>query len=85
MTKKQIKTTKEINEFFAENRKGYSAFPTDEDEIGIEVTWGDWKHDHLYVKNIIKEKFGLQYAGQEVIEEDGSDTYSSIHYFKITK
>ena len=85
MTKKQLKILKEINDYFTVERMSYSAFPTGDNKIGIEITWGDWKHDHLYINNIIPERFGLEFDDEEVIEEDGSDTYSSIHYFKIVK
>ena len=87
MTKKQIKTTKEINEFFVENRSGYSAFPTNEDEIGIEVTWGDWKHEHGYADYLVKHFFMEKGLGVEidvdVTRDDGSDTYSAIHYYEL--
>ena len=55
--------------------------------IEIEITWGDWKHDHiccdLMVVDYLNEHNIHCIKSETVTEEDGSDTYSSIHYFKI--
>ena len=52
-------------------------------EIEISIDRGDWKHDHLRVKHIIREVLGNNLKGEhEVVTwEDGSDCYSAIHYF----
>ncbi len=45
----------------------------------IEIQWGDWSRDHIFCRNLMKV---LGYIGSESItEEDGSDTYSSIHTY----
>jgi hypothetical protein len=49
--------------------------------IEVNVEWGDWKHDHLFLRYIMKQNHYRQ-IDEEVTEEDGSDTYSAIHYFK---
>ena len=48
----------------------------------VQIDWGDWKHDHLRVKWIVKEMGGV-HIGSEVVEEDGSDCYSAIHHFAV--
>lgn len=48
--------------------------------IYIYVIWGDWKHDHIYLKNVMKDN-GFVYVGEEVTEEDGSDCYSATHTY----
>lgn len=48
--------------------------------ICISVSWGDWKHDHLYLNHIMKE-IGYSCDDEIVTEEDGSDCYSAEHYF----
>lgn len=49
--------------------------------------WGDWKHDHLYIRHLVTEflrELGLPYVYDEVVtEEDGSDTYSAEHIIMI--
>ena len=49
-------------------------------EICVQINWGDWKHDHLKCKWIMLEN-GFEHTKEEIIDEDGSDCYSSIHYF----
>ena len=48
--------------------------------VAVDIEWGDWKHEHLWCKNLM-EYLGYKEIGSKVTEEDGSDTYSAIHYF----
>lgn len=48
--------------------------------IAIEIEWGDWKHEHARLDWIMKEN-GYTKMFNRITEEDGSDTYSAIHYF----
>lgn len=79
MTREQIK--KDVQRIFNEH-KCYYDFDVDFTICTIEVSveWGDWKHDHLFLRHIMMENHYLP-IGEDVTEEDGSDTYSSIHYF----
>lgn len=52
-------------------------------EVEIEISWGDWKHEHLATDWIIKENFNVKYNSTETTEEDGSDCYSAIHRYLI--
>lgn len=52
--------------------------------VEIEVCWGDWKHDHLYLDHVMKEN-GYRLTDECVTDENGSDAYSSIHYYKRTE
>ena len=58
-----------------------------ENKIEIEINWGDWKHAHLrtdYLVGTYLNTNGIRYIKSEsVTEEDGSDTYSSIHYYRL--
>jgi hypothetical protein len=60
-----------------------SAVNVDEDRDLIEVwiAWGDWKHDHARADYILAG-LGFEKAAETVIEEDGSDCYSSSHYYR---
>ena len=60
--------------------------------VAVEIYWGDWKHDHAFVDWVFKEmnynilrdnEIFLTKHSEDVTEEDGSDTYSSIHKFII--
>ena len=48
--------------------------------IKIEIEWGDWKHEHRYA-DYIMEKYSFSKIYEQITEEDGSDCYSSIHYY----
>ena len=50
--------------------------------VAVEITWGDWKHQHAHLDYLIKEQMPeLKKVVEEVTEEDGSDCYSAIHRF----
>lgn len=55
--------------------------------IEIGITWGDWKHDHLHcdwlIDDYLNEHSLRCIKSETVTEENGSDTYSSIHYYYI--
>lgn len=51
-----------------------------DDHIEISVSWGDWKHSHAYLDHLMKE-LGYVKDDEELTEEDGSDCYSSIHFY----
>jgi hypothetical protein len=46
----------------------------------VDISWGDWKHEHGWCKCLMKY-LGYGEIGCKVTEEDGSDTYSAEHYF----
>ena len=53
--------------------------------IMVDVSWGDWKHDHLALNDVFNQAFkkaNIKYTEDEqVTEEDGSDTYSATHIY----
>ena len=51
-----------------------------ENEIAVSISWGDWKHDHLWARDLMSY-LGYTEIGNKVTEEDGSDCYSAVHYF----
>ncbi len=80
MTNEETKNTlKKVYEILRSNNVWAEAY----EELGmvaVEINWGDWKHDHLRAEWLMKEN-GFKQLFEEVTEEDGSDTYSAIHYF----
>lgn len=60
-----------------------------EDRLEITIHRGDWKHDHACARRTILEVVQNlpEYRAyhEEVIEEDGSDTYSATHRFYFRK
>lgn len=62
------------------NDNGIYAFVYDyEDEIRVEINWGDWKHDHAFADCLIEETFPNATIKTYVTDEDGSDCYSAMH------
>ena len=52
------------------------------DMVGVEIAWGDWKHEHLRLAHLVKEAFPeLKNHTEVVTEDDGSDCYSALHRF----
>ena len=45
------------------------------------IEWGDWKHDHHYLDYVMAE-LGYSVYKVDVTEEDGSDCYSALHYYR---
>ena len=48
--------------------------------VRIAVNWGDWKHDHGWLDDLMGH-IGYECLGRIVTEEDGSDCYSADHLF----
>jgi hypothetical protein len=74
---------KTIREKLYANEMYYDAYQNGIGEIEIYVSWGDWKHDHLALDLFMKENFNLDCDRNETTESDGSDCYSSVHYYKV--
>lgn len=49
--------------------------------IVANVEWGDWKHEHRYLDYIMDE-LGYFVYKVDVTENDGSDCYSALHYYR---
>lgn len=87
MTKKEmmLKTEKELREFLESNKLYYMVY-TEDDSYVIDVEWGDWKHDHGHLGWLVTNWFEAQGRvvshKSQTTEQDGSDCYSALHYFK---
>ena len=68
-------------QLFARMGRPCAVYERHDGNICIDVTWGDWKHDHENVDFVMKDAFGCELAQEIVAEEDGSDVYSSIHVY----
>lgn len=87
MTREQMwKKASEIEKMLEKNNVYASVYPHNEfPVIQVEISWGDWKHDHARTDWLIADKCGewLSKIGESVTEEDGSDTYSSTHNYIV--
>jgi len=73
-----------IGKYLDKNRCRCDVYPYDGDlpVVEVEISWGDWKHDHLRVKWLMEE-IGAVRLGSVVTEENGSDCYSAVHRFYV--
>lgn len=73
--------TNKVQKLFNENSiNHFFSVDFNNGTIEVEVEWGDWKHDHLYLERVMKNN-GYTMIDSEVTEEDGSDTYSARYWF----
>ena len=82
MNRSTSEIVKEINDRFEHDGSHLRAYETTSDnQFVIEVSRGDWKHEHLYVKFVVREI--APYLKLEVYNEehDGSDCYSADYYY----
>lgn len=80
-----MKTEKQIREHLEEN--GFnpdSIFVNSMGIVEVEINWGDWKHDHIFCDRLMNG-IGYVKVDEDITEDDGSDTYSSIHFFEVIK
>ena len=50
-------------------------------KVAVTIEWGDWKHDHFWCEDLMGF-IGYEQTKSKITEEDGSDCYSAIHYFR---
>ena len=50
--------------------------------IEITVEDGDWKHDHIRLKNLMAKNGYVLFSSKEIGEDTGGDWYSAIHKFR---
>ena len=69
-------------EKYLKDHKVYADVEENGDEISVTIEMGDWKHDHLYCRDLMQE-LGYTQVGEEPFDEDTpDDCYSSTHYFR---
>ena len=78
---------KELYEFLRSKDMYNEMYVEPDNTLCIRVENGDWKHEHLYLDNLIHKFFfdkGLIIDSQkEVTSSNNSDCFSAIHYYRI--
>lgn len=77
---KIMKWAEKVDIILDENGIWHNTF-YNEEHIMVHIPWGDWKHDHLRCDYLLGN-LGLTCVNTEVTEEDGSDCYSAVHYYR---
>ena len=70
-----------IYRLLKEKEAHFNEIHQSEEQIEISVTWGDWKHSHIYLDHLMGN-IGYRLIDERVTETDNSDCYSSIHIYK---
>lgn len=65
----------------------YFVDETFDGRLCIDISWGDWKHDHLFVDELVQQFFAEKGLGVKVEKDvtlsDGSDCYSALHMYEL--
>ena len=69
-----------ICKYLADNRCWAEELSENEETVILSISWGDWKHDHGWCDNLMSY-IGYTCKDEVVTEENGSDCYSSDHYY----
>lgn len=51
--------------------------------VSVDISWGDWKHDHLHCDDVMAEA-GFKKVSTQVTEDDGGDAYSATHNYLMS-
>lgn len=83
MPREELSGDEQLSRFLSDNGcNNDCVYTNSEGTTSVEISWGDWKHQHLWCNDLMGY-IGYEIACEEgVTEENGSDCYSSIHYFK---
>jgi fructose-1,6-bisphosphatase/inositol monophosphatase family enzyme len=75
--------TKRVNELLKENKMAYDFTVNSDGFIEITVENGDWKHDHLALKHIMREAGYISF-GRHIPEsqENGDDSFTAIYLYR---
>ena len=76
----KIRLSNEIEKMLENNNVYGICVPVD-DFFEIEISWGDWKHEHAKTDWIMMEA-GFRVVDVFVTEDDGSDCYSAVHRYE---
>ena len=83
---KKLEISEKVEKYLRENKLWASVEPYLDDlpVIEVDISWGDWKHEHLRCRWLLEE-VGVHFINTLVTEENGSDCYSARHRFYVTE
>ena len=68
-----------VKNIFKKNKLYYDWWCETDTMVQIVVNDGDWKHDHLRLRNIMKDN-GFDYLGRYITDESNDDDTFSAQY-----
>ena len=71
-----------INKILSDNKMPYDYTVDDKGYVKITVENGDWKHDHIALRNLMRDN-GFVCLGRHIPDEEtGDDSFSAVYLFK---
>ena len=77
-TKRHIGDT--IRSFLNDNGVWADVYCQTDDNVVVNIDWGDWKHDHAWCQELMGY-LGYKRVSFDVTDEDGSDCFSAEHTY----
>ena len=73
---------KQIGSILADNGMSYDYTVDDKGYVEITVEDGDWKHDHIALKTLMRDN-GFVCLGRHIPDEEtGDDSFSAVYLFR---
>lgn len=82
MSKKEIEDKRKAIGDILKNNKMFYDYSVDSNGI-IEITVenGDWKHDHIRLRNLMSQMNYVFYGRHIADEENGDDSFSAVYLY----
>ena len=71
-----------IQKLLSDNKMPYDFGIDSQGFIEITIIDGDWKHDHIALKNVMKEAGYFPFGGRIIGDDNGDDSFSAIYKFR---
>ena len=76
------KLRKRVTKLLSDNHMPYDFTVDEQGYVKISVENGDWKHDHLCLRQMMN-KAGFVFFGRHIPEEEtGEDVFSAVYLFR---
>ena len=73
--------TRHVNELFNKNDVRGTAYPLKDNILEVHID-GDWKHDHIYGKDLLSRNYNCDIECVRVYDSD-SDWYEAVYHVTI--
>lgn len=71
-----------VGKLLSDNKMPYDYTVDSQGYIEITVENGDWKHDHIRLKNLMRENGFILFGRHIPDEETGDDSFSAVYLYR---
>ncbi len=71
-----------VGKLLSDNKMFYDYTVDSQGFIEITVENGDWKHDHISLKNLMRENGFILFGRHIPDEETGDDSFSAVYLYR---